>query len=184
MPLTPLLAAALFGERVTPGGWIATALASVGLFLVAGGSGGPLGANLLVLGGAGCFALHLVLTARVARAHEPRLLALVQMAVCASAFTIIALTTEPLQPPRELSLWAAILVTGVFASAVGFAVQTWAQRMLTATQTAIAITAEPVSAGLVGFAFAREHLTFVMLLGCVAILLAILAAQTLPTKAT
>jgi drug/metabolite transporter (DMT)-like permease len=173
LPLTPLLAAGLFGERIRRRGWFATGLASFGLVLLAGGNRGPLGANLLVLGGAVCFAGHLVLTGRVARSHDPTRLALAQMATCAMVFGVVAVASEPLEPPRGVSLWAAIVVTGVFASALGFAVQTWAQRRMTATQTAIVIGAEPVSAGVVGVAFGGESLGPAATIGCIAILAAI-----------
>lgn len=178
VPLTPLLAAALFRERILPRSWVAAALASVGLFLLAGGSGGPVAANLLALAGAACFALHLLLTARAARSHDPTRLVLVQMTVCASLFALAALATEPLERPSGLSLWTAILVTGLLASGLAFTVQTWAQRKLTATQTAIVITAEPVFAALAGFALAGEQLNPAVAIGSVAILAAITLGQS------
>jgi drug/metabolite transporter (DMT)-like permease len=180
VPMTPLLAAALFRDRIGLRGWAATALATVGVTLLTGWGTASLAAEALLVGGTVCFALHLVLTGRLAPRHDPRALTLVQVAVCAGMFALAALASEPLEVPRGATLWIAVLVTGLLASAVGSCVQTWAQRRLTATQAAIAITPEPVAAGLVGYLAAGERLGLPAVCGCLAILVAIVAARTPP----
>jgi drug/metabolite transporter (DMT)-like permease len=177
VPMTPLLAAALFRDRIGPWGWAATVLATGGVALLSGWGIASVGTGSLLVGGAACFALHLVLTSRVAARHDPRQLTLVQVSVCAVVLGVAALATEPLEAPRGASLWAAILVTGLVASALGFSVQTWAQGRLTATQAAVAITAEPLAAGVVGYLVAGERLGAGALCGCAAILVAIVAAR-------
>ena len=52
----------------------------------------------------------------------------------------------------------ALLVTGVFASALGFLVQTWAQQRTSATRTALVFTLEPAFAALFGFTLAGDRL--------------------------
>jgi len=49
-------------------------------------------------------------------------------------------------------------VTGVFASALGFLVQTWAQQRTSATRTALVFTLEPVWAALFGYTLAGDRL--------------------------
>jgi drug/metabolite transporter (DMT)-like permease len=120
-----------------------------------------------------------VLTGRLAPRHDPRGLTLVQVSACAAVFAVAAVGSEPLQTPGDATLWVAVVVTGLVASALGFSVQTWAQRRLTATQAAVAITPEPVAAGVVGYLSAGERLGLPALCGCVAILAAIVSARTL-----
>ena len=60
--------------------------------------------------------------------------------------------------PRGWTVWGALLVTGVFASALAFLVQTWAQRRLSAAGTALAFAMEPVWAGIFGFWLAGDRL--------------------------
>jgi drug/metabolite transporter (DMT)-like permease len=178
VPMTPLLAAALFRERIGRAGWAAVALATAGVALLTGWETESLPAEALLVGGAGCFALHLVLTGRLAARHDPRGLTLVEVSVCAAAFAMVTLAREPLEAPGDATLWIAVLVTGLVATALGFSVQTWAQRRLTSTQAAIAITPEPVAAGVVGYLAAGERLGVLAFVGCAAILVAILAART------
>ena len=49
-------------------------------------------------------------------------------------------------------------MTGVFASALGYLVQTWAQRRTSATRTALAFSMEPVWTALFGFTLAGDRL--------------------------
>ena len=74
-------------------------------------------------------------------------------------------------------MWGALLVTGVFASALGFLVQTWAQRRTSATRTALAFTMEPVFAALFGITLASDRLGVLGWTGCAAIMAGILLAE-------
>jgi drug/metabolite transporter (DMT)-like permease len=71
----------------------------------------------------------------------------------------------------------AVLVTGVFASALGFVVQTWAQSKTTATKAALVITMEPVFAGLFGYLLAGDRLSAVAWVGGAVILGGMLVAE-------
>jgi drug/metabolite transporter (DMT)-like permease len=74
-------------------------------------------------------------------------------------------------------VWSALLVTGVFASALAFLFQTWAQRRLDATRTALAFALEPVFTGIFGFALAGDRLGGVGWAGCAVILSGIVIAE-------
>jgi drug/metabolite transporter (DMT)-like permease len=78
-------------------------------------------------------------------------------------------------------VWAALLVTGVFASALAFLAQTWAQRRATATQTALAFSLEPVWAAFFGFTLAGDRLGAAGWIGCAVIMAGIVVAE--PTTA-
>ena len=79
--------------------------------------------------------------------------------------------------PRGWTVWSALLVTGIFASALGFLVQTWAQRQISASRTAIAFAMEPVFAGIFGFWLAGDRLGVVGWGGCALIMAGILVAE-------
>ena len=71
----------------------------------------------------------------------------------------------------------ALLVTGVFARALGYLVQTWAQRRTSATRTALAFTMEPVWTAFFGYTLAGDRLGALGWGGCVAIMAGIVLAE-------
>lgn len=79
--------------------------------------------------------------------------------------------------PRGWTVWSALVVTGVFASALAFLVQTWAQRRTSATRTALIYALEPVFAGAFGFALAGDRLGALGWAGCAVIFAGILVAE-------
>jgi drug/metabolite transporter (DMT)-like permease len=80
-------------------------------------------------------------------------------------------------------VWGALLVTGVFASALGFLVQSWAQRSTSATRTALAFAMEPVWTALFGYTLAGDRLGALGWGGCAAILSGIILAEPAAAKA-
>jgi len=154
--LTPLLAFALFRIRVGRSAWAGVALATVGLAMLAGVHAGSVKGDLLVLAGAAVYALQIVLLERYAPRYDPLAFTLVEMLF---AFAVLACAAAPrLAIPHGWTVWGALLVTGVFASALAFVVQTWAQRTASATRTAIVFSLEPVWAAVFGYALAGDRL--------------------------
>jgi drug/metabolite transporter (DMT)-like permease len=177
VPLTPVFAALIFRDRIGVGGWIGTGLATAGLALLSGVEVGSAAASLLLFGGACSFAFHIVFTSRFAPRYDIAALTLLQMLVAFGAFGVIGLAAEPLETPRGWTVWGAVLVTGLFASALGFVVQTWAQSKTTATKAALVITMEPVFAGLFGYWLAGDRLSAAGWLGAAVILAGMLVAE-------
>ena len=177
VPLTPVFAALVFRDRVGASGWVGTALATAGLALLSGIEVGSAAASLLLFGGACSFALHIVFTSRFAPRYDIGALTFVQMLVCFGASGAIGLAVGPLESPRGWTVWGAIVVTGLFASALGFVVQTWAQSKTTATKAALIITMEPVFAGLFGYLLDDDRLGALGLLGCGVILAGIAVSE-------
>jgi drug/metabolite transporter (DMT)-like permease len=99
------------------------------------------------------------------------------MAAAFVGFAIVAVAAGQVQVPRGWTVWSALIVTGVFASAVAFLVQAWAQQRTSATQTAMIFALEPVFAGIFGFALAGDRLGAVGWAGCAVILGGIAAAE-------
>jgi len=79
--------------------------------------------------------------------------------------------------PHGGTVWAALLVTGLFAVAFAYLVQVWAQRQVSATRIAIIFSLETVFAGLAGYLFAGDRIGAVGLAGCAAIFGGIVLAE-------
>jgi drug/metabolite transporter (DMT)-like permease len=179
--LTPMLAALVLRERVGAVAWAAAAVSTLGLYLLAG-TGGNLHArgDGLVLLCALAFAAHILATARGVERHDAGALVAVQLLVCGAACIAIAAVAGQLEAPRGATVWSALIVTALVASALGFFVQTFAQRHAPPARTALILASEPAFAGLFGYLLADERLSAVAWLGAGLILLAIVAVELAP----
>ena len=146
----PLANRLLFGVRLPWPQALALGLSLAGLALLTGAGREGLGSgDLLTLGCAALFGLHIALLDRFARGHDAVALAFGQVGAAALLFAAVWLLRGPFAwPPREV--WMALLVTGVLASAAAYLVQTYAQQHLPAVQVALILLAEPVFAVLFG----------------------------------
>jgi drug/metabolite transporter (DMT)-like permease len=179
--LTPVLGSLLLRDRVPRIAWIAAAVSAVGLYLLSG-TGGDLNVrgDGLVLLCAVAFAGHILATARGARAHDVGALLVVQLAFCAVICLAVAAPLGDLEAPQGATVWSALLVTAVVASALGFFVQTYAQQHAPAARTALILASEPAFAGLFGWLLADERLSALSLCGAALILGAIVAVEAVP----
>jgi drug/metabolite transporter (DMT)-like permease len=175
--LVPLVALALFRERIGRGAWVGVVLALIGLAMLSGiDAGSPLG-DLLVLGCAAAFGFQIPLTGRFAPQYDPLALTLVQMLTAFVGFAVIAASLGEVKVPHGWTVWAALLVTGVFASALAYLIQTWAQRRMSAARVAIVYAMEPVFAGFFGYVLAGDRLGAIGWGGCALILAGIVASE-------
>jgi drug/metabolite transporter (DMT)-like permease len=173
--LTPILAYACFRFRVAAAAWIGVALSTVGLAMLAGVHGGSPAGDLLVLGAAAVYALQIVLMERYAPRYDAFGFTLVEMLFTFAVLGVVAVPTAAV--PRGWTVWGALIVTGVFASALGFLLQTWVQRATSATRTAVVFALEPVWAALFGFTLAGDRLGPVGWAGCAVIMAGIVVAE-------
>ncbi len=174
---TPLLALAFFGTRVPRALWGGVALAVVGLLLLNGVPGGSTLGNVLVLGNAVFQAFQITAMERFAPRYDPRALTFLQMATAFVGFTVIALALGDLEVPRGATVWGALLVTGIFAGALGYLIATWVQAQTTAARAALVFTLEAPFAALAGVLLANEVLGWAGWLGCAVMMAGILVAE-------
>jgi drug/metabolite transporter (DMT)-like permease len=174
---TPLLALAFFGTSVPRVLWLGIALAVVGLLLLNGVPGGSTVGNLLVLANAGFQALQITAMERYAPRHDPRALTFLQMATSAVGFVVIALALGELEVPHGSTVWGALIVTGVFAGALGYLIATWVQARTTAARAALVFTLEAPFAAVFGVLLADEVLGWAGWLGCAVMMAGILVAE-------
>lgn len=174
---TPLLALALFGTRVPRALWIGVALAVVGLLLLSGIPGGSTVGNALVLGNAVFQSFQITAMERYAPRYDPRALTFLQMATSLVGFTLIAASLGQLEVPHGRTVWGALLVTGLFAGALGYLIATWVQAQTTAARAALVFTLEAPFAALFGVLLADEVLGWAGWLGCGVMMAGILLAE-------
>jgi drug/metabolite transporter (DMT)-like permease len=175
--LTPVIAFAAFRMRVGRAAWGGVAVATAGLALLSGIHAGSPGGDLLVLAGAAVYALQIVLLERYAPRFDPLAFTTCEMAAAFVALAVVALGLGDVGMPHGSTVWGALLVTGVFASALAFLAQTWAQRRTSATRTALVFAAEPVFAALFGYTLAGDRLGAAGWAGCAVIMAGILLAE-------
>jgi drug/metabolite transporter (DMT)-like permease len=175
--LTPLLALGLFRQSTAVAVWVGAVLAVIGFALLSGIDVGAPAGELLVLASAFATALQILMVERYASRYDAVALALVEMATAFAGFLLIALALGEIAAPRGWTVWGALVVTGVFASALGYLIQTWAQRRISATRIALVFSLETVWAGFFGYLLADDRLGLVGWGGCALILAGILVAE-------
>jgi drug/metabolite transporter (DMT)-like permease len=175
--LTPVFGLLLFRIRPDLAVWPGVALAVIGLALLSGVSAGSVSGDLLVLAAAALYALQIALMERLAPRYDPLAFTTAEMGAAFVGFTAVAVAAGQVEMPHGATVWGALLVTGIFASAFGYLVQAWAQQRTSAARTALVFALEPVFAGIFGFALAGDRLGAVGWAGCAVILCGIAVAE-------
>jgi drug/metabolite transporter (DMT)-like permease len=180
---TPLIALWLFGTRVPVAAWAGVVFAVVGLLLLNDVPGGSTLGNALVLGNAVLQSFQIAAMERFAPRYDPRALTFLQMSASFVGFAVIALALGQVEMPRGWTVWGALLVTGVFAGALGYLIATWVQARTTAARAALVFTLEAPFAALFGVLLADEVLGWVGWTGCVVMLAGIVLAEPAAARA-
>jgi len=136
---------------------------------------------LLTVGCAVLFAIHIVFLGEWSPQYEPYAFALLQIGAVA-VISLIAATPGGIAVPPNTEVWAVVGITGVLATAVAFLVQTWAQSLVSATRAAVAMTMEPVFAGLFAVVVGGNQLTLRNIAGAACILAAMLIINLKPGR--
>ena len=174
---TPIIALALFGTHVPRALWLGVGLAVVGLLLLNGVPGGSGVGNLLVLASAFAAALQIAALERFAPLYGARALTFLMMATSFVVFGVIAIALGDLSVPRGWTVWSALVVTGLFAGALGYLIATWVQARTTAARAALVFTLEAPFAALFGVVLADEVLGVAGWIGCAVMMAGILVAE-------
>ena len=170
----------IFGVALHRRTVIAVICALIGTVMLTGGLSGMGIGDLLVLGCSIMFALHIVLLSRWSPGLSAAPVAMVQMGTAALLFSVGG--SAQLRMPSG-GVWLAIVVTGVFASALAYYIQTWAQAHLAATRTAVILTLEPAWALAASIALAGQRLGFLQAAGAAVVLAAIVGHELVPLVA-
>jgi drug/metabolite transporter (DMT)-like permease len=177
---TPLLGALVLRDRVPGIGWAAAAVSALGLFLLSGAGELNLRGDGLVLLCALAFSAHILATGRAVERHDVGALLVVQLAVAGVFCTAVAGAGGQLEKPEGWTVWSALIVTALIASALGFFVQTFAQQHASPSRTALILASEPAFAGLFGWLLADERLGPLEWSGAALIMAAIVTVELYP----
>jgi drug/metabolite transporter (DMT)-like permease len=136
--------------------------------------------DLLTFGCALGFSLHVLALAHLSPRVPFEQLAILQLGFC----TLFMAASMPwLEHPWihwSTRVIIALIVTAVLATAAAFTVQSWAQKHLRATHTALILALEPVFAWLTSFFFMGERLSRRSACGALLILAGIALTELLP----
>ncbi len=185
--LVPLLLGLFWGKRLTLGAYAGAFVAVVGLYFLTIPAQGVAYLNrgdVLTFVAAGLYAVHIILVGEYIREHSARALSLIQVAACAAmawaaAGSAAAIRWQPAHFAWRWQLLLGILICAVFATAVAFSIQLWAQQYTTPSHAAILFTLEPVFAVITSYILIGERLQGRAVLGAVFVFAGILVAELL-----
>src|ERR1700730_3714940 len=178
----PLLLGLFWRRRLTTWIYGGTLAAVAGLYLLTVPAEGVARLNhgdLLTLGASGLYAVHIILVGDYTRRHSVAALSVLQVAACAALAWVAtaAASVTAWQPARFDGRWelaAAIGICAVFATAIAFSTQLWAQQYTTASHAAIIFTLEPVVAVITSYLVIGERLNLRAVCGAACVLTGIL----------
>lgn len=179
----PILGGLLFGDRIpsTVKGAVVLSLAGL-FFLCTDGTFTLNGGDFLAAICAVCVALHLLCTGRFAPGGNILWLTTVQIGTVA----ILSAAAAAVSGQRILvyypGLNGTLVVCALIATVFAFLVQTWMQRFLSPTQTALIFCTEPVFAALYAWWSAGERLGPVALGGAVLIMFGMVLSELAPRE--
>jgi drug/metabolite transporter (DMT)-like permease len=185
--LVPLLLAIFWGKRLARGAYAGAAVAVFGLYFLTIPAEGFAYLNrgdVLTFVAAGLYAVHIILVGEYTKQHSATALSLVQVAACAAMAWVMtgvaaAIRWQPARFEWRWELYLGILICAVFATAVAFSIQLWAQRYTTPSHAAILFTLEPVFAVTTSYILIRDRLAPRAVLGAVFVLAGIFIAELL-----
>ncbi|MEO8025188.1 MAG: DMT family transporter [Bryobacteraceae bacterium] len=128
------------------------------------------------------YAAHLLLVVRFARWCSPVALGFYQAATGAVIGLVVYRWAEEPFIQWDGQLVAALLITGLLATAGAFTLLSWAQRSTTATRSAVILTLEPLFAWLTSLMVAGEQLSLRAGGGAILILAGILLVELKPAR--
>lgn len=183
--MTPLLAAVIYRNmpRAVEIGGVLLATGGMALMTLPTLPGARLAMNrgdLLTVCCAACYAAHILTLNRYSAKASFELLATAQIGMSALLAWSLFRGMETPHIRWTPGVWAAIVITGLFATALAFTFQAWAQRYTTSTRTALIFMLEPVFAWITSYLLTGETLSARAAAGAGLILTGILVVELKP----
>ncbi|MDX9916975.1 MAG: DMT family transporter [Gudongella sp.] len=126
------------------------------------------------------FAMQVVAVDRYAKDADCFVLSTVQMAITTVGSFALAFMFEPKITQLNNSIIIPMLYLGIFSSMLAFLGQNIAQKYTSATHVAIIFSTEAVFGSILGVIFLKEVVTTRFLIGCAAVLAAVLFSELKP----
>jgi len=157
---------------------VAVFIAALGAyFLSTGGRFRVHAGDLLQLGGAAFWALHVVLLGKWAFRYDAISFSAGQLLVGSALNWAFSGLLEPTTFPLPPILITSILYTALVSLGLGYTLQIWGQKHTPPTDAAIILSLESVFAALAGGLLLGEKLSPLQVLGCAIIVSAVLLSQ-------
>lgn len=161
---TPVVAAVILRKNITLVEWFAVLVATIGLALLSF-NGVKFGVGeFLVLISALLFAFHIVGLGEWSKGLDTYALTVIQLGTCA-VVTFLASFKSGFKAPPDSGVWWSIIYTAIFATALAFIVQTWAQSFIAPSTVGVILAAEVVFAAAFGIWLLNEPVTLRIALG-------------------
>ena len=178
VPVLELMTGKRFGKKT----WLATAVATVGLYMLSIKTGFTIEwGDFLVLSATIFWALYIICCDRFSKRRDPVKLSAVQFAATAA---LAAIGMCALETPRIAAVRAAmlpILHAGLLCTAVAYTLQMCGQKSVPPIETSFILSTECLFALAGGFLVLGETLNFKELCGCLLLFAGVIIAQ-LPDK--
>jgi drug/metabolite transporter (DMT)-like permease len=175
--LTPLIAWLSFREKTNRLGLLAASMTLVGVYLMASGVEGLSAMNvgdIACLMSAAFYAIWMVLLGRHAQRYGlPLMSSFIQFGVAALAVLPMSLLLEDLSTNALAAAAPQLAILGIFPTAAAFALQTYAQRYVTAPKAAVIVSGESIFGAIGAYALLEERPPSVVVVGATIIFLAI-----------
>jgi drug/metabolite transporter (DMT)-like permease len=173
MVLTPILSWVILRRKTSRAAWLAVGIATIGLALLSLRGWSVGWGELLTLGCAFFFALHILGLGEWSSRNNTYGLAWLQITTVA-VIALLASSPGGFTLPPDGVVWMAVFITSILATAAAFYVQTWAQSLISPTRAGVVMTMEPVFAGLFGVMLGGDELSVRIILGAGCVLAAML----------
>ena len=175
--LVPIVLFIVWREKAHWISIVAVVLAGVGAyFLSTGGRYEVRTGDVIELGSALFWTLHVVILGKYASKYEAMSFSVGQLIVCGLLNLGVGIFAEK-SLPMNLPLLGAVAYTAFFSLGLCYTLQIWAQKHTPPADAALILSLESVFAVLSGWLFLKERLTGIQILGCVLIFVAVLLSQ-------
>lgn len=175
--LVPIIGLFL-GQRANMGIWAGAFLASAGLYLLSVTEAMTINfGDLMELCGAFCFALHVIIIARLTNRIDTVTLSFIQCMVCCVASLTAAIALETI---TITGIWKAalpIFYGGVFSVGIAYSLQIYGQKGSHPAHAAILLSLESLIAAVGGWIILNEILSGRAMAGCALMMGGMLLSQ-------
>ncbi|WP_415903936.1 DMT family transporter [Neptuniibacter sp. QD48_55] len=177
--LVPIIGLAL-GQTTNINTWLGGLFAVLGLYVLSFRDLSAINfGDILELLGAACWAIHVLLIAKLAPKLDNLRLAIIQFLVCAVCSGLVAMTIESdsFTLNNAFNSWGPIAYAGFISVGIAYTLQIFAQRHAPPAHAAIIMSLEAVAAAFGGWLILEEQFSTLGILGCGLMLFGMLLSQ-------
>lgn len=159
--------------------FIGAICAVIGLFLLTTGSVSGINiGDVISIGCALSFALHMIMIEKYCHDSDPIILTIIQFATTSILFILLVIIFEKPDFSVISTATPQILYLVVIATVIAFVVQNIAQRYISSITTSLILTLESLFGSVFAIFYLNEKISINMLIGCAIILIGIVIHET------